>query len=133
MPNCACVKSCSLKQSYLVTNPLISIIIPSYNSEEHIKNTINSILQQTYDNYELIIQDSLSDDNTIDIIKSYTDPRIKLYIEKDNGINDAIYRGLKKSNGEYIMYMPSSDEYVEDNWSFCFSRYCQLAIPYSRK
>ncbi len=100
----------------MMKNPLISIIIPSYNAEKYIKATIKSILKQSYDNYEIIIQDSLSDDNTIDIIKSYNDPRIKLYVEKDNGINDAIYKGLKKSNGEYIMFMPFSDEYVEDNW-----------------
>lgn len=99
-----------------MNNPLISIIIPSYNSKEHIKNTINSILQQTYDNYELIIQDSLSDDNTINIINSYSDPRIKLFIEKDNGINHAFYNGLIKSKGDYIMFMPFSDEYVENNW-----------------
>lgn len=60
------------------TNFLISIIMPSYNSGEYIRKSIDSVLNQSYKNFELIIIDDCSSDNTVDIITSYQDKRIKL-------------------------------------------------------
>ena len=62
--------------------PKISVLTPCFNSEKYIKATINSIIQQSYTNYEVIIQDSNSSDNTIDILKSFRDDRIKIFPEK---------------------------------------------------
>ena len=66
---------------------LVSIITPSYNSERFISETISSIINQTYINWELLITDDCSKDNTISIVKSFqkNDSRIKLFILKSNG------------------------------------------------
>lgn len=59
---------------------LVSIITPCYNSAEFIEETIQSVLNQTYENWEWLITDDLSKDNTVEIIRKYNDPRIKLQI-----------------------------------------------------
>ncbi|MCS3871594.1 glycosyltransferase involved in cell wall biosynthesis [Chryseobacterium ginsenosidimutans] len=59
---------------------LVSIITPSYNSAEFIEETIQSVLNQTYENWEWLISDDRSKDNTVEIIKKYNDPRIKLQV-----------------------------------------------------
>ena len=65
---------------------LVSIIMPSYNTEQYISDSIKSVLAQTYKNWELIIVDDCSTDNSIDVIKSFNDPRIKiLHNEKNLG------------------------------------------------
>ena len=64
--------------------PLVSVCIPAYNNEEYIAQTINNILGQSYKNIELIIVDDNSMDNTLDVIKSFTDKRIKVYKNESN-------------------------------------------------
>ena len=59
---------------------LVSIITPCYNSAEFIEETIQSVLNQTYENWEWLITDDLSKDNTVEIIRKYNDPRIKLQV-----------------------------------------------------
>jgi glycosyltransferase involved in cell wall biosynthesis len=90
----------------------ISIITPSYNQGRFIKDTIESVLSQDYPNYEHIIVDGCSTDNTLEIIKSY--PRVKWISEKDNGPVDAINKGIKLSTGEICAWL-NSDDYYEEN------------------
>ena len=99
-----------------VDKSIISIIMPCFNAAKYIKKSIDSILAQSYENYEIIIQDSLSTDDTIEILKSYNDKRIKIYSEKDTDMHDGLWQGLNHSNGEYIMVMPASDEYLYKDW-----------------
>ena len=66
------------------TTSLVSIIMPLYNGSLFISSTIESILNQTYTNFELLILDDLSSDNSIEIIKSFKDKRIKLFTNKKN-------------------------------------------------
>ena len=77
-------------------NKLISIIIPTFNSQTHLKNCINSVLSQTYQNFELIIVDDCSSDNTIKIIKNFIkkDSRIKLFKTKKNSGTVSVPRNL---------------------------------------
>ena len=92
--------------------PLISIITPSLNSGIFIKEAINSVSAQTYKNWELLIVDGGSTDDTIKIIKKYADqdPRIKL-IENlnDRGTSQARSFGIKKSKGDYLAFIDSDD------------------------
>lgn len=90
---------------------LFSIIIPTYNSESTIKNCIDSILEQSYTEYEIWIIDGLSTDNTINIINSYTDNKIKFLSEKDTGVYDAMNKGIKLSVGKWLYFLGSDDTF----------------------
>ena len=87
----------------------ISIITISFNSEKTIEKTIRSVLDQNYQNYEFIIIDGESTDKTINIIKKYK-KYIKLVIsEKDEGIYDAINKGIKNSTGDVVSLLHSDN------------------------
>ena len=92
----------------------ISIVMPTYNSERYIKQSIDSIINQEYQNWELLIFDNCSDDNTADIIGNYLnfDHRIKLCVEKDAGVAEALNKGFKKTTGEILCWLNSDDLYV---------------------
>ena len=91
---------------------LVSIIMPAYNSEAFINETIDSIKNQTYKNWELIIVDDCSTDNTIKIIKDYQkeDSRIQLF-EQEKNMGTAIARNVavEKANGQYLAFIDSDD------------------------
>jgi len=91
-------------------NPLISIIIPTYNMAVLLDEAIKSVLSQSYKNWELIIIDNYSSDNTQKVIKKYNDERIQSFMIKNNGII-AISRnyGLIKSSGDWITFLDSDD------------------------
>ena len=89
---------------------LVSIIMPTYNRGYIISMAIDSILNQTYKNFEFIIVDDFSNDDTEKIVKEYNDKRIKyIKLEKKCGSNYARNLGLKYSNGEYITFQDSDD------------------------
>lgn len=96
---------------------LVSIVTPCFNSEKTIKRTIESVLNQTYDNIEYIIIDGGSTDNTLNIIKEYNNNlngKIRVISEKDNGIYDAMNKGISLCNGELIGIINSDDWYEND-------------------
>ena len=89
---------------------LVSIIIPVYNGENTIDKAICSVLNQSYDNIELIIIDDGSTDNTFDIIKSYkNNNKIKLIRQSNKGLAAARNRGLDEVKGNYILFLDSDD------------------------
>lgn len=97
--------------------PLVSIITPSYNSEKFISQTINSILNQTYSNWELIITDDCSTDNTLSILEEYAkkDGRIKIYKLKVNaGAALARNNSLKYCNSNYVTFIDSDDSWDKE-------------------
>ena len=90
----------------------ISIITVTYNSEKTLKDTIESVLKQNYENYEHIIVDGKSKDSTVDIIKEYEEEyngKLKYISEKDNGIYDAMNKGIKMASGDIIGLLNSDD------------------------
>jgi len=98
-------------------NILISIITPSYNSSKFIAEAIDSVRDQTYVNWELLITDDCSSDNSIDIINSYVscDIRIKLFICKKNiGAAAARNISIKNASGRYIAFLDSDDKWNPD-------------------
>lgn len=93
--------------------PKISIITVSYNAALSIESTILSVLNQSYCNIEYIIIDGGSTDGTVDIIKRY-DNKISYWVsESDNGIYDAMNKGILQATGEWINFMNSGDSFVE--------------------
>ncbi|GGK30669.1 hypothetical protein GCM10007962_26260 [Yeosuana aromativorans] len=109
----------SLKLIKDKNKPLVSIITTTFNSELTIKDTLESILKQTYNNIEYIIIDGMSEDKTVSIINSYKSKItergfvFKLISEKDKGIADAWNKGLKLSTGDVIGLLNSDDWYDE--------------------
>lgn len=95
-------------------NPKISIISPSKNTGRFVKDTIESILSQTYKEWEHIIVDGASTDETLDVIRQY--PHIRLVSEKDSGPDEAFRKGLAMAKGEYVMMCCISDGYLDKNW-----------------
>ncbi|MBE7442729.1 MAG: glycosyltransferase [Flavobacteriales bacterium] len=95
---------------------LASIIIPCYNAEKFIAETIESVLNQTYSNWELIIIDDGSKDNSSKIITSFlTDSRIKYYYQENKGVSTARNNGISKVNGVYIAFLDADDVWTPTN------------------
>lgn len=96
---------------------LISIITPTYNCGKFIGETIESVINQTYENWEMIIVDDCSKDNTKDIVNKYAqnDDRIKYYLlEKNSGAAIARTKAMELANGNYMAFLDSDDLWVED-------------------
>lgn len=96
----------------------ISIITATYNSEKTLKETLDSVLSQTYKDYEHIIIDGLSKDNTMEIVKEYEkkyDGKLKYISEKDSGLYDAMNKGIKMATGDIIGILNSDDKYANEN------------------
>ena len=90
--------------------PKVSIIIPVYNGEKYLKRAIDSALNQTYDNTEIIVVNDGSIDGTEEIIKSFGD-KIKYYSKKNGGVSSALNLGINKMTGEYFSWLSHDDEY----------------------
>ena len=95
----------------------ISIITVTYNSAKTLKDTLESILRQTYQDIELIVVDGLSSDNTLSIIKEYQKvfgEKMQIIAEKDKGIYDAMNKGIQKATGDIVGILNSDDFYSSD-------------------
>ena len=99
------------KQQEKVENPLFSIIVPIYNVERYLEQCIESVLAQDYQNYELILVDDGSPDNSIDICAKYAKQYSNIvFIHKINGgVSDARNAGIQIARGEYLMFLDSDD------------------------
>ncbi len=96
----------------------ISIITVTYNSSKTLKDTLESVLKQTYKNYEHIIVDGLSKDNTMQIVKEYEtkyNGKLRYISEKDSGLYDAMNKGIKMATGDIIGILNSDDIYAHEN------------------
>lgn len=117
-------------------NDLVTIIMPSYNASKYIQTSINSIQNQTYSNWELIVVDDCSTDNTIEIVKEFNDSRIRLYVnEKNSGAAISRNKALREAKGKWIAFLDSDDVWLpeklekqirfmeENDYSFTYTDY----------
>ena len=103
-----------MPEDSMQTAPLISIVIPSYNQAKYIAYNLDSILAQTYSNFEVIFIDDGSKDNTAEILKSYTekDSRIKYFYQNNSERAVARSHGISKASGKYICLVDSDDTWL---------------------
>ena len=106
--------------------PRVSIVTASYNYENYIKETIESVVSQTFKDWEMIIVDDGSIDNSVEVIKSYCtdDNRIKLFTHPDNqnkGLIETIKLGISKATSDWIIFLESDDtiasNYIEKKFN----------------
>ena len=102
------------KKEIKKNKPLISIITVTYNGEKHIEETFRSVFDQTYDNYEYIVIDGGSSDQTLKIIRKYEDKIDYWVSEKDLGIYDAFNKGMQLCQGDYLGFINSDDVYEKN-------------------
>ena len=96
-----------------MAKPVLSVITIVYNNVKDIERTMSSVLRQTYPGIEYIVADGLSNDGTLDIISKYKDRIAKFTSEKDEGIYDAMNKGLALATGDYVIFMNSGDEFFD--------------------
>ena len=103
---------------------MISVIVPVYNSENYIRRCVNSILAQSYTNWELYLIDDGSKDNSLNIIKEFekSDSRIKAIHQENKGAGAARNKGISLVKGEYIVFI-DSDDYIEDYYFDLLSKH----------
>lgn len=87
----------------------LSIIIPTYNSAIVLPRALDSIVAQTFSDWEVLVMDGASTDQTVDIAKSYHDERLKIFSEPDEGVYDAMNKGIKMAGGEWLYFLGSDD------------------------
>ena len=95
---------------------MISVIIPCFNSEEYVARAIDSVLKQTYKQYEIILVNNNSSDNTVDILNNYSqkNQNIKVLNEYKKGASAARNKGLSNAEGEWIQFLDADDELLAD-------------------
>ena len=114
----------------------VSVIIPMFNSEKYIVECLNSVINQTYHNLEIIVIDDCSTDNSINLVNSLKDKRINLIkMKKNSGVSKARNKGVNKATGDYICFLDSDDvwnldkitkqvSFIEqNNYEFIYSSY----------
>ena len=110
-------------------NPFFSIIIPTYNRAHLIEKTIQSVLNQSYPNFEVIIVDDGSTDNTEDIIKSIQNPKLKYYKIKNSERGAARNYGIDRATGRYVTFLDSDDMYYPWHLSHAYESLNNYEFP----
>src|SRR5690606_23650111 len=93
---------------------MFSVVIPLYNKELSVRNTINSVLDQTFKEFEVIIVNDGSTDNSLEIVQQFKDDRIRIIDKPNGGVSSARNRGIKEANYEWIAFL-DADDLWEDN------------------
>ena len=94
--------------------PIISIVIPMYNVEKYIAESVNSVLDQSFHHFELILVDDGCTDGTLDVLKQYDDVRIRIISQRNRGLSGARNTGIEASRGIYIALLDADDYWSKD-------------------
>jgi glycosyltransferase involved in cell wall biosynthesis len=124
----------------MTQSPTVSVIMPAYNAGGWIKEAIQSVLDQSYSDWELVIIDDGSADDTTQAVKSFSDPRIQLYSQKNQGVSAARNAGIGKSTGGWLAFLDTDDIWLKDklktqsayfeNFDFIFGPAIYMGGPY---
>ncbi|ASG04747.1 MULTISPECIES: glycosyltransferase family 2 protein [Vibrio] len=101
---------------------LFSIVIPLYNKEEYIFTTLQSVLNQNFQSYEIIVIDDGSKDNSLSIVNCICNKRLKIFSQKNSGVSEARNKGVDLANGQYVCFLDADDEmhpnYLKNLYSY---------------
>jgi len=104
--------------------PTVSVVVPTYNRSEVLPRAVDSVLEQTYEDFELVVVDDGSDDGTLTLLDSYDDPRLRVITHGTNrGANVARNTGIEHANGEFVAFLDSDDEWHPDKLAQQLARY----------
>ncbi|MBW4452184.1 MAG: glycosyltransferase family 2 protein [Nostoc indistinguendum CM1-VF10] len=92
----------------------VSVILPVYKAEKYIAATVQSVLEQTYKNFEILIIDDASPDKSIDICKQFTDPRIRIISQANRGLAGARNTGIRNAQGKYLAFLDADDLWLRE-------------------
>jgi glycosyltransferase involved in cell wall biosynthesis len=92
--------------------PLVSVVVPAYNAERFLARAMRSALAQTYTNLELIVVDDGSTDATVEVIRSFRDPRVQYLSQPNHGQGAARNHGIMSSAGRYVTFLDADDAYL---------------------
>lgn len=113
----------------------VSVVITSYNYDKYIKDAIESILNQSYSDFELVIIDDCSTDNSVEIIKQFEDERIKFIQNEENlGLKSSMQKAISYCSGEWIAFLESDDLWLPDTLEkrlACAEKYPQVGIIFN--
>ncbi len=100
-------------------SPLVSIVVPAYNAERYLQETISSVIKQKYTNWELLIVNDGSKDNTLSIAQTFAskEPRINIIDKSNSGVSDTRNTGVKNAKGEILFFLDADDVWNENNIS----------------
>lgn len=93
---------------------MISVVIPLYNKEEQIAYTLQSVFAQTFQNFEIVIVDDGSTDNSVEAVEKFDDSRIRLIHQTNTGVSAARNRGIEETRGELIAFLDADDEWMPE-------------------
>ena len=97
----------------MTQNQLVSVVIPVYNSEKYLEKCLDSILEQTYQNIEIIAIDDESNDSSLEILKNYSS-KIKIFSQKNQGLAESLTHGISKIQGHWFKWFSPDDEMYQD-------------------
>lgn len=100
------------KKSDVITMQKVSVVIPLYNKELHIKRAIRSVLVQSIQNFEVIVVDDGSTDDSPEVVKGFKDPRIHLIQQENAGVSAARNKGIQESQTDFITFLDADDEWM---------------------
>jgi len=109
--------------------PFFSVITPTYNRAELIGKTIDSVLKQEFEDFELIVIDDGSTDNTKSIVEAYSDPRIIYYYQQNGERGKARNTGVRKAKGDYVFFLDSDDLIYPNHLKNAFAQLTELELP----
>lgn len=98
-----------------IDSPLFSIIIPTFNSGRTLSTVLESILNQDFANFEVLIIDGVSKDDTLLVAKQFNDPRVKVLSEPDSGAYNAMNKGVALAKGDWVYFLGSDDKLADNN------------------
>ncbi|WP_071515816.1 glycosyltransferase [Geitlerinema sp. PCC 9228] len=96
------------------SNPTVSVVVPVYNGEQTIQETIESILHQTFSDFEILVINDGSNDSTLDILSKIQQPKLKVFSYPNAGLSASRNRGVRQAKGDYISFIDADDLWTED-------------------
>ncbi|MCX6537037.1 MAG: glycosyltransferase [Actinobacteria bacterium] len=104
----------------MTTKPYVSVVIPTYNHAKFLKKALDSVTAQTFKDWEAVVVNNFSTDNTIEVVNSFADPRIKLLNFSNNGVIAASRNhGLREATGDFIAFLDSDDIWYSNKLQKC--------------